>query len=333
MAFNLETMGKGRDITFDIMKGIGILLVITCHFFGWNHPQMARIIQSFHMPLFFIVAGYFSKSYVDIPSTKENIKRFFSRLYPPMAVTQFLIVAWVVLMVFANHDQWDSVVRESLSLFWADPDGPVTPWGKLRIGVIWFLLALFVAKSLLIPLSRLKLWAIPVSLVLAWGALLIHRVFPYSIWCISLGLMALPFVTVGWWIRNHPFPVWLNILAIGGWIVAILYSELDMYSFIWGCFPLDIFGAYGGTYLLYLISKWMGQRLKYTSQVLAFFGIASLAIMCVHCFEIASHLGNHTLALIGMSFPVWAVFVWRYILTIGVAVILLYIPGVKRLFV
>ena len=326
-------MGKGRDITFDIMKGIGILLVITCHFFGWNHPQMARIIQSFHMPLFFIVAGFFSKSYVDIPSTKGNIKRFFSRLYPPMAVTQLLIVAWVVLMVFANRDQWDSVIRESLSLFWADPDGPVTPWGKLRLGVIWFLLALFIAKSLLIPLSRLKFWAIPVSLVLAWGTLLIHRVFPYSIWCISLGLMALPFVTVGWWIRNHPFPVWLNILAIVGWGVAILYSELDMYSFIWGCFPLDVFGAYGGTYLLYLISKWMGQRLKYTSRTLAFLGIASLAIMCVHCFEIASRLGNLTLALTGMSFPVWMVYVWRYILTIGLAVALLYIPGVKRLFV
>ncbi len=324
---------KERDITFDIMKGIGILLVITCHFFGWNHPYLARFILSFHMPLFFIVAGYFSKAYVDPSVSKQNIKRYFTRLYPPLALTQLMIVLWAVLMTLTKSEGWDAPIRESLSLIWADVDGPMTPWGKLSLGVIWFLLALFMSKSLLIPLSRLKQWAIPVSLVLAAGALLLHKVFPYSIWCISLGLMALPFVTLGWWIKDHPFPLWLNLVAVVFWMAAMAFSKLDMYSFTWGCYPLDVIGAYGGTCCVYWLSKWIGSHLKYTSKILAFLGVASLAIMCVHCFELASHFGNHIRALVGIELPSWAMFTWRYVLTLGLAIALVKIPKVKKLFV
>ena len=322
-----------RDATFDIMKGIGILLVMTGHFFGWSHPILGQVILSFHMPLFFFVAGYFSKSYVDGPTSWKHVGRFSRRLILPFVVTQLAIVAWVVLMAFAKHEGWNPVIRESLSLLWADVDGPMTPWGKLTIGVIWFLLALFVAKSLLIPLSRLKQWAIPVSLVLAFGTIMLHKVFPYSIWCIALGLTALPFVTIGWWVKDHPFPLWLNLLTIGCWIAAICFSRLEMYTFTWKCYPLDVLGAFGGTYCIYLISNWMSRHLKVVSKVFAYLGMISLAIMCVHCFEIASHLGNRTLMAVGVEMQDWSLSIWRYLLTIGLAIALVKIPIVKRIFV
>lgn len=53
-------MSQNRDITFDMMKGIGIILVIIGHLahgFGWLVPA----IYTFHMPLFFILSGYFYK--------------------------------------------------------------------------------------------------------------------------------------------------------------------------------------------------------------------------------------------------------------------------------
>lgn len=328
---NMST--KQRDITFDIMKGIGILLVILCHLLGWNHPYLARFIQSFHMPLFFIVAGYFSKSYIDRDTAKNNVKSFFFRLYPPLAVTQLLIVAWALLMAVAKSEGWDSVVRESLSLLWADVDGPVTPWGKLSLGVIWFLLALFVAKSLLIPLSRLKQWAIPVSLAVAFATFLLHKVFPYSIWCLSLGLMALPFVTIGWWVKEHPVPLWLKITAVVCWIVAVVFSEIDMYSFTWKIYPLDVLGACGGTYCLYLFCRLIKNHCKITSKALAYLGLWSLAIMCVHCFEIYAHLGNRIRVAVGVELGMWPMFLWRLVLTLGLAIILVHIPKVKKLFV
>lgn len=324
---------KERDVTFDIMKGIGILLVIVCHFVGWNHPYLSQFIISFHMPLFFIVAGVFSKPYVDWPSSKAHVKRYFARLYPAFAITQLLIVVWAVLMAVAKHEGWDPPIRESLSLLWADVFGPTTPWGRLSLGVIWFLMALFVAKSLLIPLSRLKQWAIPVSLAVAFGTCLLHKVFPYSIWCLSLGLMALPFVTIGWWVKNHPVPLWLKIVAVVCWIVAICFSRLEMYTFTWKCYPLDVLGACGGTYCVYLLSQVVKKHLRITTKVLSALGVWSLAIMCVHCFEIYSHLGNRLRAMAGIELSALGLGIWRFALAIGLAIALVHIPKAKKLFV
>lgn len=324
---------KGRDVTFDIMKGVGILLVIVCHLVGWNHPYLQQFILSFHMPLFFIVAGFFSKPYVDMPSAKTNVKRYFSRLYPPMAITQLMIVVWAVLMAVAKHEGWDPPIREALSLLWADVDGPRTPWGSIGLGVIWFLLALFWAKTLLIPLSRLKQWAIPVSLVVAFATLMLHKVLPYSIWCLSLGLMALPFVTIGWWVKEHPIPLWLKIVAVVCWVVAICFSRMEMYTFTWKCYPLDVLGACGGTYCVYLLSMGIKKYLKITTRVLSALGVWSLAIMCVHCFEMYAHLGNRLRAMTGIELGQWPMFAWRLILTLSMAILLVHIPKVKKLFV
>ena len=45
-----------RLAAFDIAKGIGIILVIVGHSSG---TICNRYIDSFHMPLFFIISGYF----------------------------------------------------------------------------------------------------------------------------------------------------------------------------------------------------------------------------------------------------------------------------------
>lgn len=324
---------KQRDITFDIMKGIGILLVIACHLLSWYYPRFAHFIVSFHMPLFFIVAGYFSKPFENVATAKLTVKRYFWRLYSPMFITQLAIVVWAVFLEVTKHNGWGAVIQKALTLLWADVYGPITPWGKLKLGVIWFLLALFVAKSLLIPLSRIKKWAIPVSLVMAFLTLLLHRVFPYSIGCLSLGLMALPFVTIGWWVKEHPVPLWLKVFAVVSWIVAICVSNLDMYSFTWGCYPLDVLGACGGTYCVYLLSVGIKKYLKITTKVLSALGVWSLAIMCVHCFEMYAHLGNRLRVMVGIEMGHWPLFFWRVALTLGLAILLVHIPKVKKLFV
>ena len=49
-----------RDVTIDIVKAIGILLMILGHCPGITHIGR-NFIFSFHMPLFFIFSGYFYK--------------------------------------------------------------------------------------------------------------------------------------------------------------------------------------------------------------------------------------------------------------------------------
>ena len=325
---------KQRERTFDIMKGIGILLVMICHFWGWNHPILSKTINSFHMPMFFIIAGYFSKSYSGREEAWTSIKKYFRRLCIPLLFTQLLIAAWAVLMAVTKGGGWDPAIRESLSLFWADPHGPLTPWGQLSIGVIWFLGALFVAKTLLLHvISKQGRWAFIIAFTLAVSAFLLHKVFHYSIWCISLGLVALPFVTMGWWLKSHSLPPWTKVLAIGCWLLAISVSSLGMYDFEWEIYPLDVVGACGGTYVLYLLSKLIDLHLKYVSKWLAYLGVLSLAIMCVHAFEISSHMGNHLKALVGMDLSLDGLGIWRLFVTLAMAILLVHIPKVKKLFV
>lgn len=51
---------SNRIVSFDILKGVGILLVILGHI---EIPYMLKIvIYSFHMPLFFFVSGCFFRS-------------------------------------------------------------------------------------------------------------------------------------------------------------------------------------------------------------------------------------------------------------------------------
>ena len=324
-------MPNSRDITFDIMKGIGILLVLTAHFFSWNHPVLDKGITSFHMPMFFIVAGYFSKSFSSWSETKTQIKRYARRLLPAFVFTQAFIILWAILMALSKDEGWSNVIRQSLSLFWADPHGPATPWGTLTIGVIWFLMALFIAKCLLLPLSRLKGWAIPISIFGAIGAILLHQVFPHSIWCISVGLTGLPFLTLGWWFRTHRIPIWLIIICIICWVLAVLYSHLGMYDMEWDCYPIDFLGACGGTYCLYILSRLLS-KLKFLPKVLAMLGIWSLAIMCFHNLELDCHLGNHVMALFPFEFPIWGKFAFRYLLTIAMAAVAVKTPVLKKVF-
>lgn len=67
-----------RDNTFDIIKGIGILLVIIGHL-AHGYGVLIPIIYTFHMPLFFIVSGYFYKE----KGVIELLKRDFRLLIVP----------------------------------------------------------------------------------------------------------------------------------------------------------------------------------------------------------------------------------------------------------
>lgn len=325
-------MSSERKLSFDIMKGIGILMMIACHYVGWNHTTVSHVINSFHMPMFFLVAGYFSKGHLTKAEDFNNIARYVRRLLPAFLLTQISISAWYALIAFLHKGSWDQAIVAFLSVFWADPYGPVTSWGRLSVGVIWFLMALLVAKIILIPLSKLGKWSIPLSLFLSYGSLLMNRFLSLSIWGIGLGLTALPFVVIGWWVRKNPVPAILKILSVVAWVMALLFSHLGMYDMDWGCFPLDVLGACGGSYVLYLISFLIYRHTRLCANLLALVGVWSLALMCAHCFEIASHLGNHVMGLFSIPYSLVTKYLVSFIVTVVLAVFAYYMPLTKKVF-
>jgi fucose 4-O-acetylase-like acetyltransferase len=67
---------KDTVLNVDIIKGIGIILVMIGHSGMFliikENAFLSTFIYSFHMPLFFIIAGFFMKDNVNL---KKSVKR------------------------------------------------------------------------------------------------------------------------------------------------------------------------------------------------------------------------------------------------------------------
>lgn len=62
-------MNKKRDIEFDIAKGILILCVVIGH---GGSDSLADFVYRFHMPIFFVISGYFIKIQMDVKKYAKN---------------------------------------------------------------------------------------------------------------------------------------------------------------------------------------------------------------------------------------------------------------------
>ena len=86
-------MGKIRDITFDIAKGIGIVLVVIGHYIPDNAPSwyigFVSFVYHFHMPLFFMIAGFFYERSIKKIGYWRFVRSKFERLMFP-----YFILSW-----------------------------------------------------------------------------------------------------------------------------------------------------------------------------------------------------------------------------------------------
>jgi polysaccharide biosynthesis protein PslL len=160
----------------DIARGIGILLVVLGHNdFGAISPFFHQVIYSFHIPLFFFLAGYFIS--ISVPFSEYFKKRFHSVLKPYL-FTIFLI--YFMSVSFEKMGFQTAIGRIVKSLYGS---GYYIDWVQL-----WFLPHLFVislyAFIFISTVSRLgnrwMSWIILlVTLVIAVP--LLHIFYPFSI--------------------------------------------------------------------------------------------------------------------------------------------------------
>ena len=181
-----------RNTTISIAKGIAIILMVIAHAEapGW----LCRFIFEFHMPLFFITAGYFfSLKYLNDEAT--FVKKRVKGLYWPF-------VKWAVFFLIIHNWMFDlGILNET---FGNEAGGVTHPysWHQMQqnlwtivtamagydaflCGAFWFFRGLFVASILYLiiykvvdaGLSRCEKWA-------RWAGL--RRATPYLICLIML---------------------------------------------------------------------------------------------------------------------------------------------------
>lgn len=133
-------MAKARYSSLDIAKGLGIILVVLGHIIPEN-IWARSIIYSFHMPLFFLISGFF-------PAKNDEqffwgyLKRQFKNLYFPY----FLVVLFDATIKLIIEVWQGSIEFKSLAL------SIVLSITGFRMTVynapVWFLFSLFIIKCL-----------------------------------------------------------------------------------------------------------------------------------------------------------------------------------------
>jgi len=138
-------MTKGRLNWIDNLKAIGILAVILGHIAS----PFSTFIFSWHMPLFFIIAGFFIKYKISI---KDFIFKDFKRLMIPYFL--FALVGLVVETIkrIALHRESLDYLHEIQGIFiWMDMPSLINTYAF----VLWFLPALFFARVILVIIDKL----------------------------------------------------------------------------------------------------------------------------------------------------------------------------------
>lgn len=279
---------KQRNEAIDILKGIGIVLVLTAHSLEGFVSQFA---YTFHMPLFFIVTGLFISEYIRSEEIdfgawwRERAGKDVKRLLYPALFTIAVILTVSCLWYFKK----DSYFQNPITLIWNN-----APEGKLNfvnmLGNLWFLFALFFAKQefyLIRYLTTNRLLPF-VCLVLGVVAVVIRQWYDLPIEILG-GVCVLPFIYAGYYLKQHGgvekgLPRWVYV-TIPFWVTFIFWGKGRLGAMPVAYYLPYIVSACGGTLFFYYVSKMIAGKTKYLSRCLSFLGVYSLILICAPSIE------------------------------------------------
>lgn len=218
---------KMRDQSLDILRGMGIFFMVFDHI-GWG-TVVHTYIQSFHMPLFFIVSGYLWKN--------EKLsglvqKRFKTLLIPYVFFAAIYLAIQTILALGRENSFLDSL--RAVVLYPSDMSNmPIAP-------ALWFLPCMFLTSIVYSLLSRLsfKLKTLIIVGISSLGMLyssLVDTMLPFTIEPMTV---ALGFMLVGELIKKKQELVmrWLDklwlvlIVLIVEAILAMINKSVDLRS-------------------------------------------------------------------------------------------------------
>lgn len=180
-----------RDESVDLLRGIGILLMIMGHV-GFGGP-FSNWIHAFHMPLFFIITGYFLKPCANKKELKATIIQRTKKLLIPYSV--FSIVGFLLWIVLKNDSSiWEPILK----ILWKNQEGvPV-------VSAIWFLTCLFFAELIYKTFQVFRINSHLVSLLGVIAGVLIIEKTDIFILPLSLlpAMMSLMFIDCGVFLRK-----------------------------------------------------------------------------------------------------------------------------------
>lgn len=291
-------MSKILSTTIDQAKGLAILLVVLGHI---NSP-VGELIYTFHVPLFFFLAGIFIKtSYTGT----EYLTKSMQRLLVPFFIFAALgLIATLIKNILLSRSLEPPDESMSGILYWMD----VTHMHHYGL-VLWFLPALFWGRAVVfLVVKHLKLHPVILvvgSTVVAW--LSAHCVMlPFGL---DKGLVALPWIMMGYLFYQY-HEKWLS----SGWFgIAVISCLTVLFVYIGGLQRLDLATKDVGNLMfsipytlavnllligiLYQCNVFSVFNIKRIIDILSKFGQHSMLVLVLHVYtnNISDILVNHYL--------------------------------------
>jgi fucose 4-O-acetylase-like acetyltransferase len=272
-------MERERDLSVDIAKGIGIILVLFGHtvaVWGGDHEILHRFIYSFHMPLFLGLSGIFL-------SSRSNLLVFIKSKFVRFIIPFFFWVIFYFLLSLTLQGM-KGLVQSGGNASSGVPsinDLCIVPlmasWASLRkAGIyvdLWFLPAVFsivVIYRLFVDSGLRRQLLLPIAVSLSFIIVFLNNMYGFHDklpWSIDVAITCLPFIFLcdfrTYVNRLH----WICIPVLAG---IVYYFSREMQVEVAGLkiddYPRFIVAATAGMALVFLLSaklqsSWTGSQL------------------------------------------------------------------------
>ena len=275
---------RKRDMSVDMAKGIGMLLVIMGHA---GCPEIPHgIIYSFHMPLFFMLSGLFIQRQCKDKLGVYLNKNFRSLLLPYLYFNIIYIAFYYVMSVVFHKNLLDGSVWDNLIGIFVS-----MRWGTNYHHVLWFLPCLFFAKIMVYPLYHNKLGGgkIVISILSLIIGLVYSRFAKYPLpWAIDAAFVAVFFIVMGQLYMQNKAKIdkyigKYSIVIACIYVISLLlnFDKVEMFNKTYGNEVLFLTGSLSASLLI----VWICGKIKATNKVAllaADFGKLSLLVFTTH---------------------------------------------------
>lgn len=286
-----------RDEQADILKGIGIVMMIAGHAGLLVPLKVDRYVDAFYMPMFFWVSGYFMQI------GKYSLRSYFYKklrqlLIPYVIWSLFHLVLWFlawkvgISLEGELKDMSKGIIWDNNKYF------PIA-------GALWFISALFIVSITVLVVTRMfhiKMAGLFV-LVLVLVGLYVTPFIPLSG---DSAMVGIGFCYLGLIFRHENVSLWLKnmksiVSTISLFVAIVLYvicvhinGSVNLRTCSYGNFPILFFLiALVGILIWWQISRGLSKAkdksvaLGKAADLLAYFGRYSMPYLCLNQLVIA----------------------------------------------
>ncbi|MZI95950.1 acyltransferase family protein [Vibrio sp. CAIM 722] len=323
-----------RDPRIDIFRGFLILLVVLGHV---KHIPIAlhHAIYAFHMPAFFILAGYLFNLHKG-GSTYDTIAKKFNRLIIPAWVFG-LICGLPFVAITLLHFNTDAVINFLTRLYGTLTGYP--SWDTtFNCTPLWFLYALFIIEVIAILCKKLNENTFIITLVVLGviGVLVSYQTNVVTPFNLLIGLSCLIYFTLGFFIKRISHSIskaWLFITPVVYCItyyIFVIHAKGDVISlaennfgpandFVW-----NMVLSLSGTGFALVISTLFAKN-EMLSRGFSWLGVNTIPIIAFDYY--VNDVFVKTFAITGISIPN----AWLFIFPLKLAILVGIVWAVTRI--